>query len=214
VSAGSARRGPSDWDTWQSTERKIGMDLPRITTQEEWLTAREELRAAEEALAQERDTVKAERGRLPMVEIGNGYAFDGPDGRAGLLDLFDGHRQLLTYHFWFEPGGEPCDGCSLWVRNLGYVTGLHERDTSLVLVSPASSAEIEAVRERRNWTVPWFSAIGTDFNDDMGYTGVAQITVFVRDGNSVYRTYATSGSVLETLSNHWSLMDLTPLGLQ
>jgi predicted dithiol-disulfide oxidoreductase (DUF899 family) len=190
------------------------MDLPRIATQEEWLTAREEHRANEEALAQQRDTVTAERARLPMVETDKDYTFGGPDGTVGLLDLFDGRRQLLTYHFWFQPGGEPCEGCSLWVRNLGYVTGLHERDTSLVLVSPASSAEIEAVRERRNWTVPWFSAIGTDFNDDMGYTGTAQITVFVRDASSVYRTYATSGSVLETLSNHWSLLDLTPLGLQ
>jgi len=190
------------------------MDLPRITTHEEWVTAREELRAVEETLAKARDAVKAERGRLPMVEIGRDYAFNGPDGRVSLVDLFAGRRQLLTYHFWFEPGGEPCEGCSLWVRNLGYVTGLHEGDTSLVLVSPASSAEIEAVREDRNWIVPWFSAVGTDFNDDMGYTGSAQITVFVRHGNSVFRTYATSGRVLETLSNHWSLLDLTPLGLQ
>jgi predicted dithiol-disulfide oxidoreductase (DUF899 family) len=190
------------------------MNLPKITTQEEWLIAREELLAKEEELAAVRDAVKAERGRLPMVEIGNDYAFDGPDGRVGLLDLFDGRRQLLTYHFWFEPGGEPCEGCTLWVRNLGHVPSLHEHDTTLVLVSPASSAEIEAVRERRDWTLPWFSAVGADFNDDMGYTGTAQITVFVRDGDTVYRTYATSGRVLETLSNHWSLFDLTPLGLQ
>jgi predicted dithiol-disulfide oxidoreductase (DUF899 family) len=189
------------------------MDLPRITTQEKWLAAREDLLAKEKELAQAQDAVKAQRGQLPMVEVNNDYAFEGPSGRVSLLDLFGGRRQLLTYHFWFEPGEEPCEGCSLWVRNLGHIPSLHEHNTTLVMVSPASSAEIEKVRARRQWTVPWFSTVGTDFNDDMGYTGTAQITVFVRDANTVYRTYATSGRVLETLSNHWSLLDLTP-GLQ
>jgi predicted dithiol-disulfide oxidoreductase (DUF899 family) len=197
---------------WKSEEGSW-MKLPRITTQEDWLAAREELLAKEQELAQVRDTIKAQRDQLPMVKINNDYAFEWPSGRVSMLDLFDGRRQLLIYHFWFEPGEDPCEGCSLWVRNLGHIPSLHEHNTTLVMVSPASSAEIEAVRAQRQWTVPWFSAVGTDFNDDMGYAGIAQITVFVRDADTVYRTYATSGEVLETLSNHWSLLDLTP-GLQ
>lgn len=191
------------------------MELPRNTTQEEWLAARQELRATEEELARAREALTVERRRPPMVEIIKDYAFDGPEGRIGLLDLFEGRRQLLVYHFWFEPGAEPCEGCSMWVRNLGSVADLNALGTSLALVSPAASADIESVKERRGWTVPWFSTVGGDFNADNGYAGEAQITVFVRDDNTIFRTFVTaSGPDLETLSNHWTLLDLTPLGAE
>ena len=188
------------------------MELPRIATKEEWSTARTALLAKEEELAEARKAVNAERRNLPMVEFGKDYAFEGPGGTVGLLDLFQDRSQLLVYHFWFQPGEEPCSGCSMWVRNLGSVVDLHENDTSFVMVSRAPSAEIEAVAKSRRWTVPWLSVVGDDFNDDVGYAGIAQLTVFVRDGSDVYRTYATSGSVLETVGNHWSLLDLTPRG--
>jgi predicted dithiol-disulfide oxidoreductase (DUF899 family) len=188
------------------------MSLPRITTQEEWLVARKELLAKEKRLTEARDVLNAERRRLPMVEITKDYAFEGPKGNVGLLDLFEGRRQLIMYHFWFQPGEDPCEGCSLWVSNIGDLANLHARDTSLVLVSRASSAEIEAVKQRTGWRVPWFSTVGSDFNADAGYAGEAQITVFFRDGHTLFRTYVTSGRVLETLGNHWTLLDLTPLG--
>ena len=194
---------------------EIDMGLPEVATQEEWLAARQELRAMEEELARAREALTVERRRLPMVEVIKDYAFDGPQGRIGLLDLFEGRRQLLVYHFWFEPGAEPCEGCSMWMRNLGSVADLNALGTSLALVSPAASADIESVKERRSWTVPWFSTVGGDFSADNGYTGKAQITVFVRDGNTIFRTYVTaSGRDLETLSNHWTLLDLTPLGAE
>lgn len=194
---------------------EIDMGLPQVATQEEWLAARQELRATEEELARAREALTVERRRLPMVEIIKDYAFDGPQGRIGLLDLFEGRRQLLVYHFWFEPGGEPCEGCSMWMRNLGSVADLNALGTSLALVSAAASADIESVKERRSWAVPWFSMVGDDFSADNGYTGKAQITVFVRDGNTIFRTYTTaSGRDLETLSNHWTLLDLTPLGAE
>jgi len=194
---------------------EIDMGLPEVATQEEWLAARQELRAMEEELARAREALTVERRRLPMVEVIKDYAFDGPQGRIGLLDLFEGRRQLLVYHFWFEPGAEPCEGCSMWMRNLGSVADLNALGTSLALVSPAASADIESVKERRSWAVPWFSTVGDDFSADHGYTGKAQITVFVRDGNTIFRTYVTaSGRDLETLSNHWTLLDLTPLGAE
>lgn len=191
------------------------MGLPRISTQEEWLAARKELLSEEQDLARARDALIVERRRLPMVEIIKDYAFDGPEGRIGLLDLFEGRRQLLVYHFWFEPGAVPCEGCSMWMRNLGSVADLNALGASLAMVSPAASADIESVKERRGWTVPWFSTVGGDFSADSGYAGKAQITVFVRDGNTIFRTYVTaSGRDLETLSNHWTLLDLTPLGAE
>jgi predicted dithiol-disulfide oxidoreductase (DUF899 family) len=188
------------------------MDRPKIVTNQEWSAARVELLAKEQELAAAQDRLAAERRRLPMVKITKDYRFGGPRGSVGLTDLFQGRRQLLVYHFWFQPGETPCEGCSLWVRNLGHLPGLHQQDTSLVLVSRASPAEIEAVQEQRGWTVPWFSAVGEDFNTDAGYAGEAQITVLLRDADTAYRTYTTSGPVLETLGNHWTLLELTPRG--
>lgn len=189
------------------------MDLPRITTQEEWLTAREKLRGAEERLANTREAVIADRRELPMVEFGPDHAFETTDGQISLVDLFEGRGQLLVYHFWFEPGEEPCQGCSLWVSNLGDVANLHARDTSLALVSRAPAAEIEAVRARRGLSVPWYSMVGEEFNAATSYAGAPQISVFVRDRESVYRTYVTHGGrQLETLGNHWTLLELTPRG--
>lgn len=188
------------------------MKLPRITTEEEWLAAREALRVKEEGLVEARKAVSAERRSLPMVKITKDYAFSGPGGTTSLLDLFEGRRQLLIYQFWFEPGEQACAGCSMWVSNLGPLSYLQERDTSFAMVSRASSPEIEVTKDRRGWTVPWFSVIGEEFNTDTGYVGEAQINVFVRDGDRIFRTYAVSGSILETLSTHWTLLDLTPRG--
>jgi predicted dithiol-disulfide oxidoreductase (DUF899 family) len=169
------------------------MTLPSVATQEEWLAEREALRGEEERLARTREAVIAARRALPMAEFDAGHTFEGPHGQVTLPDLFEGRGQLLVYHFWFEPGEEPCKGCSLWVSDLGDVANLHARDTSLVLVSRAPVAEIEAVRERRGLRVPWYSMAGEDFNAATGYVGAAQISVFVRDGDSVYRTYVTHG---------------------
>jgi predicted dithiol-disulfide oxidoreductase (DUF899 family) len=189
------------------------MDLPQIATQEEWLVARDKLRGEEERLARSREAVIAERRKLPMVEFDADHAFEGADGRVGLLEMFASREQLLVYHFWFEPGGEPCQGCSLWVSNLGDVANLHSRDTSLALVSRAPVPEIEAVREQRDLNVPWYSMVGEGFNAATEYVGAPQISVFVRDGESVYRTYVTyGGEQLETLGNHWTLLELTPRG--
>ena len=188
------------------------MSMPRISTQDEWQAARTQLRTKEDAVLKARDAVVAERRWLPMVEVEHNYAFEGPAGRVGLLDMFDGRRQLLLYRFWFAPGEEPCPGCSQWVRNLGHLESLHAQDVSLVMVSRAPSVELEAVRERRGWTVPWFSAVGDDFDAETGYTGEAQVTALLHNEEKIFRTYGTDGRVLETIGSYWTLMDLTPLG--
>ena len=154
---------------------------PNIVSRDEWLRARRELLAKEKELTRRRDALNAERRRLPMVRIDKEYAFDGPDGKASLLDLFDGRRQLIVYHFMFDPGapppgksGEPwdegCSGCSLTADNIGHLAHLHARDTSLVLVSRARLDKIEPFKARMGWTVPWFSSFGSDFNYDFHVT--------------------------------------------
>lgn len=189
------------------------MTLPRIATEKEWLAARETLRVEEDRLIETREAVSAARRRLPMVEITKEYTFAGPAGTVGLLELFEGRDQLLIYQFWFEPGEQPCGGCSMWVNNLGRLSYLHDDGTSLAMVSRAPAADLQTIKEERGWTMPWFSVIGDDFNTDTGYVGEAQLTVFVRADDRIFRTYSISGSALTTLSTHWTLLDLTPGGV-
>ncbi|MGH3674679.1 MAG: DUF899 domain-containing protein [Mycobacterium sp.] len=147
------------------------MSDPQITTREQWLSARLELLEKEKELTRQRDEVNAARRRLPMVEISKDYSFEGPDGPAGLLDLFDGRSQLLIYHFMFGPDDdEGCPSCSFTIDNVGHLNHLHARDTSFALVSRASLERLEQYRRRMGWTVPWYSSHGSDFNYDFHVT--------------------------------------------
>jgi predicted dithiol-disulfide oxidoreductase (DUF899 family) len=202
---------------------KPSMKLPQVVSPAEWKAAHEELLAREKEATRERDALAAERRRQPMVEIDKDYRFESSDGEASLLDLFEGRRQLIVYHFMFAPGVEGwpeagCDGCSMVVDNVGHLAHLHARETSLALVSRAPLANIEAYKERMGWTVPWFSSDGSDFNDDFGVTTddgeTFGLSVFIRDRERVFRTYFTAGRGVETLGSNWTFLDLTPLGRQ
>jgi predicted dithiol-disulfide oxidoreductase (DUF899 family) len=199
------------------------MELPPIVSSTEWQTARNRLLTKEKEATHARDALAAERRRLPRVRIEKNYVLDGADGKASLLDLFDGRRQLIIYHFMFGPGVEGwptagCSGCTMFVDNLGNVAHLRERDTSIALVSRAPLANIQGYKERRGWTVPWFSSEGSDFNEDFGMTTAEGetfgLSVLLRDGDSVFRTYFTAGRGVETLGTSWTLLDVTPLGRQ
>ncbi len=203
------------------------MKLPPVVSPDEWQVAREELLAKEKEATRARDALAAERRRLPRVRIDKEYVFEGPDGKAGLLDLFEGRRQLILYHFMFGPNQDVgCDGCSMFVDNVGHLAHLHARDTSLALVSRAPLAKIEPYKERMGWTVPWYSSFGSDFNVDFGVSPESPrpteyqdgesfgLSVFLRDGEDVYRTYFTSGRGTEALGSSWTFLDLTPLGRQ
>lgn len=199
------------------------MELPQVVSGAEWEAARQELLAKEKAATRAQDALAAERRRLPMVEIEKEYVLEAPAGRATLLDLFDGRRQLIVYHFMFAPGvhGWPeagCDGCSMVVDSIAHLAHLHARDTSLVLVSRAPLPNVERYCQRMGWTIPWFSSAGSDFNRDFGVTTDEGerfgLSVFLRDGDRVFRTYFTSGRGVETLGSPWTFLDLTPLGRQ
>ena len=108
------------------------------------------LLAKEKDFTRARDRLNAERRRLPMVRIDKEYVFDGPDGKATLFDLFDGRRQLIVYHFMFDPAWDAgCEGCSIVVDNIGHLAHLHARDTSLVLVSRAPLPKLLASAARQ-----------------------------------------------------------------
>jgi predicted dithiol-disulfide oxidoreductase (DUF899 family) len=85
-------------------KRKSKKALPKIVSKGEWQKAHEKLLAKEKAATRARDALAAERRRQPMVEIEKEYVFEGPQGKASLLDLFEGRRQLIVYHFMFAPG--------------------------------------------------------------------------------------------------------------
>lgn len=185
---------------------------------DEWQAAREELLVKEKEATRTRDALAAERRRLPMVPVEKDYVFEGPDGEAGLVDLFDGRRQLVVYRFFFEPGvsGWPehgCEGCSMFAENVGHIAHLHARDTSLVFASAAPVADIERYRERMGWEIPWVST-NDDFSRDFGVEEYFDLNVFIRDGERVFRTYFTTGRSAEAIGPVWSFLDLTPLGRQ
>jgi predicted dithiol-disulfide oxidoreductase (DUF899 family) len=204
-------------------KQKKGMKLPPVVSPAKWRAARERLLVKEKAATRARDALAARRRRLPMVRIEKDYRFEGPDGKVALLDVFDGRRQLILYHFMFAPGvdGWPsagCPGCSFFVDQVGHLAHMHARDTSFVLVSRAPLAKLERYRKRMGWTIPWFSSAGTDFNVDFGVTTdegeTFGLSVFLRDGQNVYRTYFTTERGVEALGSAWTFLDLTPLGRQ
>ena len=199
------------------------MNLPEVVSQAKWEEAREKLLAQEKAQTRARDALAAERRRQPMVRIDKDYELAGPDGKVGLLDLFEGRRQLIVYHFMFAPGapGWPdagCDGCSMFVDQVGHLAHLHARDTSFALVSRAPVEKLEDYRKRMGWSIPWYSSGDTDFNVDMGLASDDGegfgLSVFFRDSDDVYRTYFTTWRGVEALGSVWTFLDLTPLGRQ
>ena len=149
------------------------MSLPRIATREEWLTARRELLVKEKELTRRRDALNVERRELPMVEVEKDYVLTGPDGPVRLADMFDGRRQLLVYHFMFDPTWDDgCPSCTAGTDELspGFLEHLHVRDTTYAMVSRAPLEKLERWKAKRGWDVPWYSSFGTDFNYDFGVT--------------------------------------------
>ncbi len=220
------------------------MNLSMVVLQDEWLAARKELLAKEKELTRARDTLRAARRALPMVEIEKTYTFEGPDGAVTLKELFGGRRQLIVHHFMFDPDwDEGCPSCSYAADDFGDLAHLHDKNTSFVMVSRAPLAKLEMWKGRKGWTLPWVSSYGSDFNYDFHATvdeavtpmmvnyrskreleqaglksdGTGEIpgySVFLRDGVSIFHTYATFARRVELLVSGTQFLDLTPLGRQ
>ena len=192
------------------------MNLPPVVSPDEWQAARDALLAKEKEAMRASDALAAERRRLPRVKIEKDYVFDGPGGDARLPDLFEGRRQLLLYHFMFGPNQDAgCDGCSMFVDQVGHLAHLHARDTTFAMVSKASVEEIEAHRRRMGWAHPWYSlGDGQGLYDELGVGDGFAFNVFLRDGDRVLRSYRASNRGVEAIGSVWSFLDRTPMGRQ
>lgn len=192
------------------------MNRPQVVSAEEWQVARDALLVKEKEHTRALDALAAERRRLPMVRLDPGYRFTAPDGaEVGLSGLFDGKRQLVVYHFMLRPEQDfLCDGCCSFTDNLADQVHLNARDTRLILLCRAPQAEIAPIRERMGWTVPWYSSHGSTFEDDLGVTRGFGLSVLLRDGDEVFRTYFTTSRGVDRLRMDFNLLDLTPYGRQ
>lgn len=223
-------------------------NLPAVVSRAEWLAARRELLVREKELTRARDEVSAARRELPMVRIDKPYTFEGPDGPASLLDLFEGRRQLIVHHFMWDytfdddgneiPRDTGCPSCSATADNIGDLTHLHVRDTTLAAVSRAPQDKIGPFRERMGWRFPWYSSFGSDFNLDFHVTADERVrpvelnyrtpaewsparrgdypglSAFLRDGDTVFHTYSTFARGIEQPGGTHYYLDLTALGRQ
>lgn len=215
-----------------STERH------RVVSRDEWVAERKTLLAREKELTHLHDQIARERRALPWVRIDKIYAFDAPEGRRTLAELFDGRRQLLVQHFMFAPGWEQgCKSCSFMADHSdGMNVHLADRDVTLVAISRAPLAEIERFRRRMGWQFKWVSSQGNDFNYDFGVSFTPEdvakgklyynygewpftceewpgISVFYKDdAGDVFHTYSTYGRGVEVMMGTYNMLDLTPKG--
>src|SRR5437764_1129213 len=196
------------------------INRPRIVSSQEWEAAREQLLVKEKELTRARDALAAERRRMPWMAVEKKYQFEGPKGKASLLDLFEGRRQLIVYRAFFEPGvvGWPehaCVGCSMVADQVAHPAHLHARDTTLVFASRAPQADIERVKKRMGWEhIPWVTMLD-DFDKDLGVDEWHGTNAFIRDDDgNVYRTYFVNNRGDEQMGGTWNYLDITALGRQ
>jgi predicted dithiol-disulfide oxidoreductase (DUF899 family) len=190
---------------------------PNVVSPEEWAQARAELLAAEKAVTRAEDAVAAQRRRLPMVRFRSDYVFAAPGGPVSFHDLFAGHNQLLVYQFMDTGPNHLCPGCK-WVTDNIPVRGLArlaQAGVSWATVSDMPLEQMRTVWERQGWIgVPFASSRGTTFSADCGAGDGFLLSVFLRDGDEVYRTYTTSQRGVDRLVFANSIRDLLPYGRQ
>jgi predicted dithiol-disulfide oxidoreductase (DUF899 family) len=202
------------------------MQIPPTVSPQEWNAAREQLLLKEKEVMAAHDALAAERRRMPWMAVEKAYRFEGPDGPASLLDLFAGRRQLIVYRAYYGPevttyadGGtypeRACVGCSMVADNVSSsLAHLNARDTSLAYVSRAPQAEIQSLQERMGWQhIPWYT-LTDDFDKDFDVDEWHGHNAFIRDGDSIFRTYLINGRGDEGLGTNWSYLDMTALGRQ
>lgn len=217
---------------------------PDVVSQTEWLKARKALLEKEKEITRLRDEVNKERRSLPMTEIEKAYVFEGPHGKVSLDSMFEGRRQLIIHHFMFDPEWEKgCPSCTFFENESPFLPHLHQKNTSYAVISRAPFEKLNMYKQKKGWSVPWYSSYGSDFNYDFHvtmdenivpvmynyrdktahekigmpwYTKGEQpgISVFLRNGERVFHTYSTFARGVEMLTPTPNYLDLTPLGRQ
>jgi predicted dithiol-disulfide oxidoreductase (DUF899 family) len=209
----------------------------KIVSPEEWLAARNQFLTQEKEFTRLRDQLSRERRELPWVKVEKNYVFDGPGGKITLAELFEGRSQLVVYHFMFAPDWEEgCPSCSFWADSFnGVGVHLNHRDVTMIAISRAPSAKLEAFKRRMGWSFKWLSSGNNDFNHDyqvsftpeelegqVEYNYVKQetdnlewpgVSVFFKDGDgSVFHTYSCYSRGIDILNVAYNYLDLVPKG--
>src|SRR5262245_46255168 len=202
----------------QHPSGQLRMNTPPIVSRRGWEAACQPMLAKEKAHMRAGDALAAERRRMPWMVVEKAYEFESSKGKVSLLDLFEGRRQLIVYRAFFEPGvfGWPehaCRGGSLGADQVGHLAHLNARDTTLVYASRAPQADIARLKERMEWTMPWYT-ITDSFDVDFGVDEYHGHNVFIHDGERIYRTYFINWRGDEAMGTVWSYLDITPLGRQ
>ena len=190
---------------------------PKVVSKKEWEEKRAELLIEEKKLTKLSDDIAAKRRRLPMYKIDDSYTLETNDGAKTLLELFDGRKQLIIYHFMFAPEWEQgCPGCSWVLDAMSHEAHLNACGVSLVIIGRAQLEKLQAYKKRMGWNYTWASSFDSKFNRDFGATNDSGeehgVSVLFRDGDDIYRTYYTGNRGVEHLGSHWSYLDLTPFG--
>jgi predicted dithiol-disulfide oxidoreductase (DUF899 family) len=218
----------------------------KVVSHDEWVAARKKHLAKEKEFTHMRDQLSRERRDLPWEPVAKDYILEGESGKVSLRDVFQGRNQLVVYHAMFNPATAgprtpwtpeaACFSCSFWMDNFDGVTvHLNHRDITIVAVSLAPYAALEAYKRRMGWTFPWYSSVGSDFNFDyqVSFTpdqlnnGSVEynyqprqwvmseapgISVFLKDADAIYHTYSTYTRGLDMLNVAYHYMDLVPKG--
>src|SRR5947207_13395882 len=204
---------PSSASPRPPTQKEPIMQTPPIVSPEEWEAARLRVLVKEKELTKARDAMAAERRRMPWIAVDKAYEFEGPSWTASLLDLFEGREQLIVYCAFLYPGvhGWPdhaCVGCSMVADQVAHVAHLNARNTTLAFASRAPQKDIERVKARMGWEMPWYT-ITDDFDKDFGVDEWHGTNAFIRDGDNVFRTYFINNRGDEQMGNTWNYLDIT-----
>jgi len=209
-----------------------------IVSQSEWLSARKALLAKEKEFTKRRDELSRQRRELPWVKVDKPYAFEGPEGKQSLAELFDGRSQLIVYHFMFGADWQAgCPHCSHWADNFnGIIVHLNQRDVTMLAVSRAPFVKLAAYKKRMGWSFKWVSSLGTDFNFDYRVSFTPEemaakralynfemqdphaseregVSVFFKDpAGAVFHTYSTYARGIDLLNTDYNYLDLVPKG--
>jgi len=211
--------------------------MHKTVTTDDWVVARRELLDEEKAFQKARDALAQKRRELPWHEVDDDYVFESEGGPQTLLELFGNSSQLLVYHFMYHPDWDAgCKSCSFWADSYnGSVEHLKARDVTLIAISRAPLDTLLAYRERMGWDFRWVSSHGNSFNFDFGVSFTPEqiaagtteynykvaggrpeelpgISVFVRDGSTVYHTYSTYARGLDPFNATYQLLDIVPKG--
>ena len=188
--------------------------LPAVVHADTWRRELAELRVREKAATRELDAIAAQRRRLPMVEMPD-YTLVGKDGPVRLADIFEGRSQLIVYnHMWFEGKEWQCPGCTSLTSQWTRLDFLEPYDARFVIVTQGPIDEALAYKDRVGNLMEWYSTADSPFGADVDAPagGGFAVNVFLRDGDTVYRTWHTNGRGTEQLAFTFPLMDVLPYG--